>query len=104
MSRSLEHHVFARHLHAPAGDPASPGRRESFVRQRVSPVVAYPPPKGLQLRPAKFFSREQLVERLRAALPGFDENLLGTALDTQIVFAGDVQLNKAQLVALGVAR
>ena len=67
-------------------------------------VVAYPPPKGLQLRPAKFFSREQLVERLRAALPGFDENLLGTALDTQIVFAGDLQLNKAQLAALGVAR
>jgi hypothetical protein len=65
-------------------------------------VVAYPPPKGVALRPAKFSSRQLLVERLQAVLPGFDENLLGAAADTQIVFARDVQLNKAQLVALGV--
>ena len=67
-------------------------------------VVAYPPPKGLSLEFAKFSSREQLVERLQAALPGFDENLLTTAGDTQIVFARDVQLNKEQLVSLGIAR
>jgi len=52
-------------------------------------VVAYPPPKGLSLRPAKFSSREQLVERLQTALPGFDTNLLKTTADTQIVFAQD---------------
>jgi hypothetical protein len=67
-------------------------------------VVAYPPPKGLSLRLAKFSSREQLVERLQAAIPGFDEKLLTTVGDTQIVFARDVQLNKQQLVALGIAR
>jgi len=67
-------------------------------------VVAYPPPKGLTLRPAKFFSREQLLERLQSVLPDLDQNLQETVASTQIAFAGDVQLSKAQLVALGIVR
>jgi hypothetical protein len=66
-------------------------------------IVAYPLPEGLSLRSAKFSSREQLVERLQAELVDIDVNLLKTTADTQIVFAQDVQLNKAQLVALGIA-
>lgn len=78
-------------------------QEDGSLKEASYRVVAYPPPKGLSLRLAKFSSREQLVERLLAAIPGFDEKRLGTAADTQVVFAGDVQLNRAQLVALGVA-
>ncbi len=66
-------------------------------------LVAYPAPPGMSLKPVKFSSREKLVEHLRAALPGFDHTRLGTALNTQIVFAEDVELNNAQLVGLGLA-
>lgn len=65
-------------------------------------LVAYPAPKGLSLRPARFGSRERLLERLRAAIPGFDENLLGSGLQTQVVFAGDCALSEEQLVVLGL--
>lgn len=67
-------------------------------------LVAYPAPPGVSLKPAKFSSREKLVEQLRAALPGFDHTRLGTGLNTQIVFAEDVELNSAQLLALGLVR
>jgi len=91
---------------------SSPGtHRLRLVIQRVEEgypprstyrLLAYPAPSGLTLRPAKFQSREEVVTRLQEAVPGFDPARLGTGLQTQIIFAEDVELNEAQLVALGV--
>lgn len=72
---------------------------------RLAPRIAcwpIPPPSGLSFRPAKFQSREEVVTRLQEAVPGFDLARLETGLQTQIIFAEDMELNEAQLVALGV--
>jgi len=65
-------------------------------------LVAYPAPPGVSLRPAIFHSREEVITRLQAALPGFDPARLGTGLQTTVVFAKDIELIEAQLVILGV--
>jgi hypothetical protein len=65
-------------------------------------VIIYPernPFRG----PLKFSSREQLLQRLGAAMPGFDTNHLRQAIGaTQIIFAGTVELSDAQLAKLFV--
>jgi len=91
---------------------SSPGaHRLRLVIQRVEEgypprstyrLLAHPAPSGVSLRLAKFHSREEVINCLQAALPEFDPSRLGTGLQTQIVFAEDIELNEAQLLALGV--
>jgi hypothetical protein len=51
----------------------------------------------------RFSSRDELLERLRAAMPGFDEiDLLGTSEATGILFAEAMELRDAQLSSLGL--
>jgi len=75
---------------------------EGFPPRSTYRLLAYPAPSGVSLRPAKFQWREEVVNCLQAALPDFDPSRLGTGLQTQIVFAEDIELNEAQLLALGV--
>jgi hypothetical protein len=71
-------------------------------RRSIYRLMAYPAPTGMSLRPATFSSREALGERLRTAIPGFEETRLGTGLNTQIIFAEDIDLTNAQIGALGL--
>ncbi len=65
-------------------------------------VTVYPGPRNSPFQSMKFPSREELAQRLRAAIPGFDEGqLLGTRDTPQIVFAETMQLSDAQILALG---
>jgi hypothetical protein len=65
-------------------------------------LIAYPAPKGTTLRPANFSSRDSLLVRLRSALPDLEPEFLPETLETQIVFAKDVELTNAQLLILGL--
>ena len=66
-------------------------------------VAVYPGLSGAPLH-VKISSRDELLERLRAAIPGFDEiNLLGTSEATEILFAESMELSDAQLSSLGLA-
>ena len=76
-----------------------------LVRDGTTPhyrVAVYPGPSGALLH-MKFSSRDELLERLRAAMPGFDEiYLLGTSEATEILFAESMELSDAQLTSLGL--
>ena len=66
-------------------------------------VAVYPGPRGTPLH-ARFSSRHELLERLCAAIPGFDEiYLLETSEATGILFAEAMELSDAQLSSLGLA-
>jgi hypothetical protein len=66
-------------------------------------VAAYPGPRGGPLH-ARFSSHHELLERLRAAIPGFDEKpLLETSEASEILFAELMELSDAQLTSLGLA-
>ena len=78
-----------------------------LVRDGTKPhyrVAVYPGPSGAPLH-VKFSSRDELLERLRAAIPGFDEiHLLETGDATEILFADSMELSDAQLSSLGLAQ
>jgi hypothetical protein len=66
-------------------------------------MAAYPGPRGGPLH-ARFSSHHELLERLRTAIPGFDEiYLLETGEATGILFAELMELSDAQLSSLGLA-
>jgi hypothetical protein len=66
-------------------------------------LAVYPGPKGAPLH-VRFSSRDELLERLRVAMPGFNEIcLLETSEATGILFAELVELSDAQLSSLGLA-
>lgn len=67
-------------------------------------VVAYPAPKGIRLRPASFATRDKLAECLHAALPQFDQGQLIDGNGPHVLFAGDMEVTRDQLAALGVTR
>lgn len=67
-------------------------------------LVAYPPPEGTTFWPVNFSSREQLLDRLRAALPDFDSRLLDEADAGEIIFSREMDLSSAQLSILGLLR
>jgi hypothetical protein len=65
-------------------------------------VAVYPGPSGAPLH-VKFSSRDELLGRLRATIPGFDEIcLVGTSEATEILFADSMELSDAQLSSLGL--
>ena len=65
-------------------------------------VAVYPGPSGAPLH-VKISSRDELLERLRAAIPGFDEiYLVGTSEAPEILFAESMELSGAQLSSLGL--
>jgi hypothetical protein len=65
-------------------------------------VAVYPGPSGAPLH-VRFSSRDELLERLRAAISGFDEAyLLGTGDASAILFAESMELTDAQLSSLGL--
>ena len=76
-----------------------------LVRDDTEPhyrVAVYPGPRGVPLH-RKFSSRDELLKRLRAAIPDFDEkNLVGASEATQILFAQSMELSDAQLSSLGL--
>ena len=65
-------------------------------------LIAYPAPKGTTLQPANFSTRDSLLLRLQTALPDLHPQFLPETLDTQIVFAQEVELTTAQLSILGL--
>ena len=65
-------------------------------------LVAYPDPNGRTLNPVTFSSKDQLLQRLHTALPDFDAHLLREDHDTNIVFAGEMELTSTQLSILGL--
>lgn len=65
-------------------------------------MAVYPGPSGAPLH-VRVSSRDELLERLRVAMPGFDEiYLLETSEATGILFAELVELSDAQLSSLGL--
>lgn len=55
--------------------------------------------------PATFASRDELLSRLREAVPAVDERSLAPASGvTQIVFARELELSDEQLKILGLGR
>jgi hypothetical protein len=76
-----------------------------FVRDATKPlyrVVVYPGPRDVPLS-VDVLSRDELLERLRATIPDFDEkHILGTSEATQIVFAEHMELSDTQLSSLGL--
>jgi hypothetical protein len=65
-------------------------------------VAVYPGPRGATLH-AKFSSRDDLSQRLRAAIPDFDDKrLVGTSEASEILFAELTELSDAQLSSLGL--
>ena len=85
--------------------PPSAGNPVRLVVQWVSGkgcyrVIVYPEPPGLRT-PLTLSSRAELLQRLSAALPDFDESQLRAGNSaTQIVFAETLQLSDAQLEKL----
>ena len=80
------------------------------IREPDSPEVqfrmlAYPRSPCMREGPALFSSREELLARLREAIPGVDDRSLGAAdSSTQIVFARQLELTDEQLARLGLRR
>lgn len=65
-------------------------------------VTVYPGPRGAPAQ-VKFSSRDELLERLRAAISDFDEkHLVAKNGATQILFAESMELSDSQLSSLGV--
>lgn len=55
--------------------------------------------------PAVFFSREELLKKLREVIPGIDDRSLASAdSSAQIVFARELELTDEQLAQLGLTR
>ena len=72
-----------------------PGRPTASYR-----IILYPSRAGLRT-PLIVSSRQELIRRLRRAIPDFDERSLTTESGvTQIVFAATVTMTDAQLEAL----
>ena len=66
-------------------------------------VLVYPGPKNSPFQSVRIPKREELLRRLRVAIPGFNEELLPKKEDgTQIVFADSIELSDAQLLGLGL--
>lgn len=66
-------------------------------------ALVYPGPKNSPFQSARIPTREELMRRLRVAIPGFNEELLPKKEDgTQIVFADSMELSDAQLSGLGL--
>jgi hypothetical protein len=65
-------------------------------------VAVYPGPSGAPLN-VKVLSCDELLKRLRATIPDFDEkHLLGTSEATQILFAESMELSDTQPSSLGL--
>lgn len=68
-------------------------------------VIVYPRRPCMREEPATFASRDELLARLREALPDVDERSLAPAeRTTQIVFARELELSDEQLKILGLGR
>jgi hypothetical protein len=68
-------------------------------------VIAYPPRGCMREDPAVFFSREELLKKLREVIPGIDDRSLASAdSSAQIVFARELELTDEQLAQLGLTR
>jgi hypothetical protein len=77
-----------------------PGSRHSQFR-----VIAYPRRPCMREDPAIFASRDELLKKLRDAIPGIDDRTLVAAdSSTQIVFARELELTDDQLAQLGLMR
>jgi hypothetical protein len=68
-------------------------------------LLAYPRRPCMRGEPAVFSSREELLTRLRKAIPDVDDRCLAPAdSSTQIVFARELELTDEQLAMLGLTR
>jgi hypothetical protein len=68
-------------------------------------VIAYPRRAGMCDDPATFSSFEELLTRLKEALPGVDELLMAACKSrTEILLAREFELSDDQLKILGLAR
>jgi hypothetical protein len=77
-----------------------PGSRTPQFR-----VIAYPRCACMREDPAVFFSRDELLNKLREVIPGVDDRALASAdSSTQIVFARELELTDEQLAQLGLTR
>jgi hypothetical protein len=78
---------------------------DADARAAAFRVLAYPRRPGMREEPAEFSSREELLTRLRKAIPGIDARSLASSDSwTQIIFAQDLELTDEQLALLGLAR
>src|SRR5579864_790773 len=77
-----------------------PGSRTPQFR-----VIAYPRRACMREDPAVFFSRDELLNKLREVIRGVDDRALASAdSSTQIVFARELELTDEQLAQLGLTR
>ena len=68
-------------------------------------VIAYPRRACMRDEPAKFSSLEELLTRLKNALPEIDERLVAAGESgSRILFAGELELSDDQLKILGLGR
>jgi hypothetical protein len=68
-------------------------------------VIAYPRRACMRDEPATFSSFEDLLARLKQALPGTDELVVAAGKSrTQILLAREFELSDEQLKILGLAR
>ena len=78
------------------------------IRDSGSPsyrVIAYPRRACMRDEPATFSSFEDLLARLKQALPGTDELVVAAGKSrTQILLAREFSLSDEQLKILGLAR
>lgn len=78
------------------------------IRDSGSPsyrVIAYPRRAGMRDEPATFSSFEELLARLKEAVPGIDELVVAAGKSrTQILLAREFELSDEQLKILGLAR
>ena len=62
-------------------------------------VIVYPAVKGREA--LRFSSREEMLERICAAIPGFDASeVKASGAGTEIVFAGNVTVTDAKIAKL----
>ena len=77
------------------------------VRGSGSPtyrVIAYPRRACMRDEPAIFTSLDELLARLKQALPGVDERVVAAGESgSQILFARELELSDDQLMVLGLA-
>jgi hypothetical protein len=77
------------------------------IRDSGSPsyrVIAYPRRPCMRDEPAEFCSLEDLLARLKQALPGIDELVVAAGKSrTQILLAREFELTDDQLKILGLA-
>ena len=94
-------------MHSPGADSIR------LVVQRVSGalagsvsyrMIAYPKRKGLRFRPILLATRAEVIARMKAAIPNFDDKLIRPESEsTQVLFASTFALTNQQLIQLGVA-